>query len=142
MLSERYRSTESLRELRRMRRRRWKLTLGTALVTGAVLVVLLGSALVHMQGVNVYVREVNEFIGTLGQKSPAQIKQELREHAQQLNDDNPIVREAAMSALRAATGKNLGHDPRAWAVWWRVNESDWEYQPSTNGPSGRGRATP
>lgn len=100
------------------------------LAAGAVLVAVLGRAFVHMQGVNTYVRQADEFIVTLGQKPPAQIKQELGEHARRLEDGSLIVREAAVSAMRAATGKDLGKDPGAWAVWWRANEAAWEFKPA------------
>ena len=81
----------------------------------------LGRAMFFMQG-------VGAFVATLDEKSPAEVKQELRRYAGNLADWNPLVRKASVAALKASTRWNLGADPAEWSRWWYEHEATWEYK--------------
>lgn len=117
---------ESLREMRRLRQRRSdRRLLMLLLVVGllGVMAAVLGRGFFSMQ-------EVADFAATLHQKSPQAIKQELDRYARRLHSSNPIVRNAAIAAMRTATGEDFGGDVEKWTAWWRANEPTWEYKPS------------
>jgi len=119
-------SLATRRELRRQRRLRSDRTLFMMLVGAAVFLfatVELGRAMFFMQG-------VGAFVATLDEKSPAEVKRELRRYASSLADWNPLVRKAAVAALKAGTRWNLGGDPAEWSRWWYEHEATWEYKPA------------
>jgi HEAT repeat protein len=88
----------------------------------ALIVVELGRGLLAMH-------ELEQFVSTIEQTPAAEVKREVARWAQRLNDMDPLVRNAAISAMKVATGKNLAPMSGAWMAWWRENEATWQYQP-------------
>ena len=76
-----------------------------------------------------YMQQVGKFTETLHEKSSAQLRRELDRYAHALGDSNPMVRNAAVAAFRAATGEDFGNDTVAWQTWWQDNRQTWEYKP-------------
>lgn len=83
-------------------------------------------------------RDVERFVSRIEQTPPADVKRQLEKFATDLADLNPLVRNASISAMKVATGKNLAPMAWDWLAWWRENEATWQYQP----PRSRAAPTP
>jgi hypothetical protein len=121
-------SVEYRRELRRIQRRRSdKLLLGLVIggAIGLYIVFELGRAMYAMQN-------VKTFATTIDQRPPAAVKQDLSRFAKDLTDLNPLVRNAAITALKLGTGWNLGTSPLEWRRWWLEHEPYWQYHSATS----------
>jgi hypothetical protein len=75
------------------------------------------------------VLQVSRLVSTIEQTPPADVKQHLAKFADRLDDFNPLVRNASITAMRVATGKNLAPMAGAWIAWWKSNENTWQYEP-------------
>jgi hypothetical protein len=75
-------------------------------------------------------QQVGRFVDTLDQRPPEAIKAEMNYYVGLLGDFNPLVRRAAVTAMKAATRKDFGANSAVWADWWRANQDKWEYSPS------------
>ena len=90
-------------------------------VFGVAVTVELGRA-------NFYMKRVEHFAATIEQTSPAEVKWEVAQFADGLNDHNPLVARSAMTAMKLATGWRLSSDPQEWLRMWNEQKKDWEYQ--------------
>jgi hypothetical protein len=125
--------------MRRLKKRRPEKTLkyivlGVALA--AALMMVLGRVYIGVGRGYLYMQNVNRFTATLDQQTPAEVKTNLEHFAAGLSDDNLLVRDASIVAMKAATGWNLGKDPADWRQWWDDHKEHWTYHPSpsTNTP--------
>jgi hypothetical protein len=120
------RRLEHARQARRTER--WLAVLLAMGVFLAVVVVELGRGLLAMH-------ELQRFASTIEQTPPDEVKRQVSKFARQLNDFDPLVRNAAMSAMKIATGKNLAPMAGAWIAWWKENEATWQYEPTRPAPA-------
>lgn len=111
------------KEMQRLKRRRPKGMLPVVLGVGAALLLAtieMGRALSHM-------RAAQTFIETLRSRSNDEIRGDLDRFNLLLTDRNPLVRNAAIAAMKVATGWGLGPDPGEWREWWLRDRATFEY---------------
>jgi hypothetical protein len=83
-----------------------------------------------------FLQDVKTFSATLDQRPPAGVKRDLHRYAEHLGDRNPVVRNAALAALKLGTGWNAGSSPSDWHQMWTEQEPYWEYRHvKTNAPA-------
>ena len=75
-------------------------------------------------------RDLNGFVSTLSEQPPASVKLQLDRFADTLTDYNPLVRNASVAAMRAATREKFGADAVSWKKWWTAHRDGWQYHPS------------
>jgi hypothetical protein len=131
MKDRREHSAEYYRELRKIERRTrkqrfWMLFSGMMLVL-FVIAFTLGGTLI-------YEKNVEAFVNTIDQKSPAEVKAQLQRFAAGLTNRNPIIRQAAVVAFKTATGWRLGNDAAVWSAYWSEHQAQWEYHKSDGKP--------
>jgi hypothetical protein len=110
------------RRLRQRNRQVWMLVFFAGAMMVTMFAYVVGRAYFYMQ-------DVSRFTSSLEQQSPAEVKAALRHYAVGLRDSNRWVRNGAMVAFKAATGKRMESDPEIWLEWWRGHEATWEYTP-------------
>jgi hypothetical protein len=111
------------KEMQRLKRRRPKPMLPVIVGVGAALLLVtieMGRALNHM-------REAQAFMESIRSKSNGEIRTDLDKFSLRLTDRNPLVRNAAMAAMKVATGWGLGSDPGEWRAWWERERETFEY---------------
>jgi hypothetical protein len=139
MRRRRYHSGEYYREMRRLKKRRSDKTMRYLVLGGALLaalVVIVGRVFLGVCRGYFYMQDVNHFTATLDQQTPAGVKTNLEHFALGLSDDNLLVRDGSIVAMKAATGWNLGKDAADWRQWWDDHKEHWTYHlsGSTNAP--------
>lgn len=103
----------------------WRLLMFLAVL--AFIAAMLGRPFLLMQ-------QVGKFVDTLDQRPPEAIRADMNHYASFLGDFNPLVRRAAITAMKAATRKDFGANSAAWADWWRENQDTWTYTPPQSAP--------
>jgi hypothetical protein len=76
-----------------------------------------------------YARDVAHFAMTIDVTPVDVVQRDAERFAAGLDDINPLIRNAAATALKVATRENLGTDPTAWREWWRTHGATWRYIP-------------
>ncbi len=122
---------DARRGLTKIRRRRSERMLLLAIIFIPMMLYVayvLGRSLLYMQG-------VLRFATNIATMPPADVKVSVNWFARDLNNNNPMIRNGAITALKIATRWNLGGDAGAWAEMWAKQQPFWEYQrATTNAP--------
>jgi hypothetical protein len=118
------------RHQRRLKRRRSDLRWVVAMGFIAIMILVgveLGRSYMYMQ-------DVKRFVETIDHMKPEEVKSRVEQFSHGLGDRNPLIRRAAMMAMKMATGWRLGTDPAEWRLFWLEHGPSWHYNSSTSAP--------
>jgi hypothetical protein len=102
-------------------------------VTFLAVVVMIGLG-VELGRAYLYMQDVQKFVQSIERQTPNEVRSRVAHFAEGLSDRNPLIRRAAMMAMKLATGWRCGSDPSEWRRFWLNAGADWQFGSTTGAP--------